>query len=236
VGAIAMRGAGCTWNDILDRDIDAKVERTRGRPLPAGDATPGQAVAWMAMQAIVGAFVLASFNGFAIAVGLTSLLLVAIYPLMKRVTFWPQLVLGLAFNWGALLGWAEATGTLPVAAVALYVGGVAWTLVYDTIYAMQDQRDDSIVGVRSTARRFAGQPVAWLATFAVVTIAGFALAGILASVRWPYFVGVAAVGLHLTWQIATLRREQPADCLAKFRANRHIGWLLLGGILLARFL
>ena len=142
LGAIAMRGAGCTWNDILDRKIDAQVERTRDRPLPAGEATVGQAVVWGIAQAAIGAIVLFSFNLNAIVVGLASLLIVAIYPLMKRVTSWPQVILGLAFNWGALLGWTAVRGQIEWPAVALYIGGVAWTLVYDTIYAMQDQRDD----------------------------------------------------------------------------------------------
>ncbi|HJQ57092.1 MAG TPA: UbiA family prenyltransferase, partial [Vineibacter sp.] len=169
IGAIAMRGAGCTWNDLLDRDIDAQVERTRNRPLPAGEATPRQAMVWLVLQSMVGAIVLFSFGWFAIAVGLASLLIVAVYPLMKRLTSWPQVVLGFAFNWGALLGWAVVAGEQIVggvdpfatglaAALALYAGGIAWTLVYDTIYAMQDQRDDAIIGVGSTARRFADAP------------------------------------------------------------------------------
>ena len=234
VGAIAMRGAGCTWNDIIDRDIDAKVERTRGRPLPSADVTVRQATRWMVLQAALGALVLASFNLFAILVGLASLLLVAIYPLMKRVTFWPQFVLGLTFNWGALLGWAAVRGDLAAPAIALYAAGVAWTLVYDTIYAMQDQRDDSIIGVRSTARRFSQHPTAWLSLFAVVSVVLLTVAGAFAKAGWPYYAGVGAVALHLAWQIVTVRRDVPADCLAKFKANRHIGWLLLGGILAAQ--
>ncbi|MCW5747774.1 MAG: 4-hydroxybenzoate octaprenyltransferase [Alphaproteobacteria bacterium] len=239
IGAFAMRGAGCTWNDILDRHIDAHVERTRDRPLPAGEVTVGQALAWLAAQAAVGAAILFSFNLFAIAVGLASLLIVAIYPLMKRITSWPQVVLGFAFNWGALLGWAAVGADRPClayAALSLYLAGVAWTLVYDTIYAMQDQRDDAIIGVRSTARRFQAQPQAWLTLFAVLTVIGLALAGWLARIGGVYYVGLAAVAAHLAWQVATVKPRDPADCLHKFRANRWIGWLLLAGILAGRLL
>jgi 4-hydroxybenzoate polyprenyltransferase len=237
VGAVAMRGAGCTWNDILDRDFDARVERTRRRPLPAGEATVTQALAWSAAQAAIGAVILFSFNGFAIAVGLASLAIVAIYPLMKRVTSWPQVVLGFAFNWGVLLGWAavgDGRPGLTAAALCLYAAGVAWTLVYDTIYAMQDQRDDAVVGVRSTARRFQAHPQAWLTVFAVLTLLGIALAGWLVNIGALYYFGVAAVAAHLAWQVITVKPHDPADCLHKFKANRFIGWLLLAGILAAR--
>jgi 4-hydroxybenzoate polyprenyltransferase len=266
IGAVAMRGAGCTWNDLLDRDIDARVERTRSRPLPAGEATPRQAMVWLLLQSTVGAVVLFSFGWFAIAVGLASLLVVAVYPLMKRLTSWPQVVLGFAFNWGALLGWAVvadarsracATDCLHAAsrlkraaaeclacddplaaglyaALALYAAGIAWTLVYDTIYAMQDQRDDAIVGVRSTARRFQAHPQAWLTVFAILTVVGFALAGMLATIGFWYYVGLAAVAAHLARQVVTVKPHDPADCLHKFKANRWIGWLLLAGILAGR--
>ncbi len=235
IGAIAMRGAGCTWNDILDRDVDAQVERTRDRPLPAGEATVGKALAWMVIQALVGAAVLASFNRFAIVVGLASLAVVAIYPLMKRLTSWPQVVLGLAFNWGALLGWAAVRGAIEWPAVALYVGGIAWTLVYDTIYAMQDQRDDAIVGVRSTARRFQRHPRAWLSFFAAIAVLGFGAAGWLTQLGPIFYVFLILVAGHLAWQVATVKPDNQADCLAKFRANRWIGWLFLAGILAARY-
>jgi 4-hydroxybenzoate polyprenyltransferase len=245
IGAVAMRGAGCTWNDLLDRDIDAQVERTRNRPLPAGEATPRQAMVWLILQSMVGAVVLFSFGWFAIAVGLASLLIVAVYPLMKRLTTWPQVVLGFAFNWGALLGWAVVADPAVradrdplahglAAALALYLGGIAWTLVYDTIYAMQDQRDDAIVGVRSTARRFQAHPQAWLTVFALLALFGYATAGRLMALGPWYDVGLAAVGAHLAWQVATVKPRDPADCLHKFRANRWIGWLLLAGILAGR--
>jgi len=234
IGALAMRSAGCTWNDLLDRDVDAHVERTRNRPLPAGEVTTRQALAWLVIQAALGAVILFSFNTFAIVVGLASLLVVAIYPLMKRVTSWPQVVLGFAFNWGALLGWAVTQDRIPAAAIALYLGGVAWTLVYDTIYAMQDQRDDAIVGVHSTARRFQARPRTWLTFFAVLTVAGFGLAGWLTGIGVLYYVALAAVAAHLAWQVVTLKPHDPADCLHKFQANRFIGWLLLVGIIAGR--
>jgi 4-hydroxybenzoate polyprenyltransferase len=236
IGAIAMRGAGCTWNDILDRDFDAKVERTKTRPLPAGEVTVRAAIIFLVAQSLIGLAVLLSFPTFAVIVGAASLLVVAIYPLMKRLTDWPQVVLGFAFNWGALLGWAVLRGEIGWPAIALYVGGIAWTLVYDTIYAMQDQRDDAIVGVRSTARRFAGNPVLWLSGFAIVTLVCFALAIQLAGLAWPAWLGLAGVAAHLFWQIATLKPADPADCLHKFRANRILGWLLLFGLLAGRAL
>jgi 4-hydroxybenzoate polyprenyltransferase len=236
IGAIAMRGAGCTWNDILDRDVDARVERTRARPLPAGEISVRAAMVFLLAQSVVGLLVLLSFPPFAIMVGAASLLVVAVYPLMKRLTDWPQVVLGFAFNWGALLGWAVLRGEIGWPAIALYIGGIAWTLVYDTIYAMQDQRDDAIVGVRSTARRFAANPVRWLSFFAVVTVLLFGLAIHVAALAWPAWIGLAAAAAHLVWQIATLNPHDPADCLAKFRANRHLGWLLLLGLLAGRAL
>lgn len=226
LGAIAMRGAGCTWNDIVDRKIDAQVERTRGRPLPSGELKLKDALIWMVLQSLVGVAILFKLNKFAGAVALASLILVAIYPTMKRLTSWPQFVLGLAFNWGALVGYAAITAALSWAAVALYAGGVAWTLVYDTIYAMQDQRDDAVIGVRSTARRFASAPRRWLTLFAVLALAAWALAGVLAPLGSLYFAVLVAVALHLGWQIAFLKPHDPADCLAKFKANAHLGLLL----------
>jgi 4-hydroxybenzoate polyprenyltransferase len=230
LGAISMRGAGCTWNDILDRKIDAGVERTRGRPLPAGEVTLRGAIVWMVLQALIGAVILFKFNKVAVGVGLGSLAVVAIYPLMKRITSWPQLVLGFAFNWGALLGYAAVTGTLSWATVALYLGGVAWTLVYDTIYAMQDQRDDAIVGVRSTARRFQDAPRRWLTLFAVLALTLWTGTGLLAPLGAAYFALLALVALHFAWQIATLKPQNQPDCLFKFKANAWLGWLMLAAI------
>ncbi|MGD9885264.1 MAG: 4-hydroxybenzoate octaprenyltransferase [Reyranella sp.] len=235
LGALAMRGAGCTWNDIVDRKVDAQVERTRGRPLPSGEVKLRQALVWMVLQSLVGAAILFKFNKFAGAVALSSLVLVLIYPTMKRITSWPQVVLGLAFNWGALVGYAAVTGTLSWATVALYVGGVAWTMVYDTIYAMQDQRDDAIVGVRSTARRFAGAPRRWLTLFAVLAVAAWLMAGLLAGLALPFFVVLAAIAAHFAWQIGSLKPNDPADCLAKFQANAGLGGLLVVAIVVGHF-
>ncbi|SRR5581483_5035365 len=234
VGALAMRGAGCTWNDIVDRKIDAQVERTRSRPLPSGEVKLKNALAWTAIQLAIGAVILFKLNKFAGGVALCSMILVAIYPSMKRFTFWPQVILGLAFNWGALVGYATITETLSWATVLLYFGGVSWTLVYDTIYAMQDQRDDAIVGVRSTARRFAHAPRRWLAAFALLALALWGLSGLLAHLKPVYFAGLLLVALHLGWQIATLKPDDQADCLTKFRANEYLGWLLLIAIAAGR--
>jgi 4-hydroxybenzoate polyprenyltransferase len=230
LGALAMRGAGCTWNDIVDRKVDAGVERTRGRPLPAGEVTLRDAILWMVLQSLVGVVLLFKFNKFAGAIALASLLLVAVYPTMKRLTSWPQVVLGLAFNWGALLGYAVVTGTLSWAAVALYVGGVAWTLVYDTIYAMQDQRDDAIMDVGSTARRFATAPRRWIGLFAVLALGAWTLAGAVAPLGPGYFAILALIAVHFGWQIATLKPADQAACLAKFKANAQVGWLLLAAV------
>lgn len=227
VGAIAMRGAGCTWNDIVDRKVDAGVERTRGRPLPSGELKLHHALIWMALQGAVGAAVLFKLNKFAGGVALLSLLLVAIYPTMKRITSWPQVVLGFAFNWGALVGYAAVIGTLSWATIALYFGGVAWTMVYDTIYAMQDQRDDAVVGVRSTARRFAAAPRRWLSFFAVLAIGLWIATGLLAPLGIGYFVLLTGIAAHLCWQIALLKPDDQADCLMRFKSNRLVGWLML---------
>ena len=234
VGALAMRGAGCTWNDIVDRKIDAQVERTRNRPLPAGEVKLKNALIWTAIQLAVGAVVLFKLNKFAGGIALCSLVLVGIYPAMKRFTFWPQFVLGLAFNWGALVGYASVTERLSWATVLLYLGGVAWTLVYDTIYAMQDERDDAVIGIGSTARRFTAAPRRWLGLFVLLALGLWALAGLIAHLKPVYFAGLLAVALHFAWQVATLKPDNQADCLAKFKANAHIGWLLLIAIALGR--
>lgn len=231
IGALAARGAGCTWNDIVDRKVDARVERTRNRPLPSGEVTLRNALIWMVLQSLVAVLVLFKLNKVAGGVALLSLVLVAIYPTMKRFTYWPQVVLGLAFNWGALVGYVSVTGTLSWAAVALYAGGVAWTLVYDTIYAMQDQRDDAIVGVGSTARRFAEAPRRWLTLFAVLALLAWTLAGHLAGLGAYYFVLLIGIALHLAWQIALLKPDDPADCLMRFKSNAHLGLLLTAAVI-----
>ena len=231
IGAVVMRGAGCTYNDIVDRDFDAKVARTALRPIPSGQVSAWQAAAFLAAQLLVGLLILLTFNRFTILLGVLSLALVFTYPLMKRITYWPQAFLGLTFNWGALMGWAAATGRLGLPAFALYAGGIAWTLHYDTIYAHQDKEDDALIGVKSTALKLGAQTKPWLAGFSVATIVLFEIAVGLAHLGWPAMLAVAGVALHLTWQILTVDLDDPADCLAKFRSNRWIGWLLLIGII-----
>jgi 4-hydroxybenzoate polyprenyltransferase len=235
LGALAMRGAGCTWNDIVDRKVDAQVERTRTRPLPAGEVKVHQALIWMAIQCAVGALILFKLNKFAGGVALASIALVLVYPTMKRFTWWPQFILGLAFNWGALVGYAAITETLAWPALALYAGGVAWTLVYDTIYAMQDQRDDAVIGVRSTARLFADHPRAWLSLFAGLTLALWIAAGWLAALSPLYYAVLAVVALHFAWQIVLLKPGDPVDCQMRFKSNAQVGLLLTAAILAGRF-
>src|SRR3954452_22044273 len=192
VGAFAMRGAGCTWNDITDRDLDAKVERTRSRPIPAGQVSVAQAAAFLVLQALVGLAVLLQFNRFAIWTGIASLVIVAVYPFMKRITYWPQIVLGLAFSWGALMGFADTFGRIDAIALLLYAGSIAWVIGYDTIYAHQDVEDDALIGIKSTARLFGARThraLVVLYSLAVVFI-GAALA--LAGTRWPAWIGLVA--------------------------------------------
>ena len=231
-GAFLMRGAGCTWNDITDRDIDAAVARTRSRPLPSGQVTVRQALAWMVVQALAAAGILFSYNWLAVGLGVASLALVAIYPFAKRFTWWPQVFLGLAFNWGALLAWAAHANDLPVGALLLYAAGIAWTLYYDTIYAHQDREDDALIGVKSTARLFGANSARWLAGFLALTVLLMAAAVIVtippARGVWPMLMalaGVWAMGAHMVWQMRRLDIDDPASCLAIFRANRDTGLL-----------
>jgi 4-hydroxybenzoate polyprenyltransferase len=231
IGALAMRGAGCCWNDIMDRDFDGRVARTALRPIPSGDITVRQAVFFMGLLMLIGLLVLVPFNLFAVAVAVSSLVLVVIYPLMKRVTYWPQFFLGLAFNWGALVGWAAVTGGLALPAALLYAAGIAWTLGYDTIYAHQDKEDDALIGLKSTALKFGARTRPWLWGFYAATIALMAAAGITANLGWPYY-GLLAVGAaQLAWQAAAIDIDSPADCLAKFRSNRLFGFIVLAGMI-----
>ncbi len=237
LGAALMRGAGCTWNDLTDQDFDAKVTRTRSRPLPSGQVTPRQAAVWMALQALVAFAILLTFPPAAIWLGVASLALVAIYPFAKRFTWWPQVFLGLAFNWGALLGWAAHTGGLGWPPVLLYVAGIAWTLFYDTIYAHQDREDDALIGVKSTARLFGTATKRWLAGFAALTIALLASATLAAGLTGGALIaglaGVAAMAAHLVWQLRRLDIDSPDTCLMLFRANRDAGLTFLAGLLIA---
>jgi 4-hydroxybenzoate polyprenyltransferase len=236
IGAVAMRGAGCTLNDLIDRDLDAQVTRTQTRPLPSGQVTPLQALIFMALQLLIGAAILLSFNRFAIALGIAVLTLIATYPLMKRVTYWPQFFLGLNFNWGALLGWAAERGSLGGPAVLLYLGGIAWTLGYDTIYAHQDKEDDARIGIKSSALRLGAATRPYLFMFYGVAAALWLMAGIVADLAWPYELGLALALLQMAWQAARVDLDSPDDCLVKFRSNRWVGWLLLLGIVAAHAL
>ena len=229
-GAVVMRGAGCTYNDIVDRDFDAKVERTRTRPIPSGQVSVKQAIAFIVLQLAVGLAILLQLNWLAVALGAASLLLVFTYPLMKRVTYWPQFVLGLAFNWGALLGWAAVTGALAWAPALLYAGGIAWTLGYDTIYAHQDKEDDILVGVKSTALKLGAQSRRWIAGFYIAAVAFFAAAGVADGRDWPFFTALALGALQLAWQVADGDLDDAADCLVKFKSNRYFGWILVAGL------
>jgi 4-hydroxybenzoate polyprenyltransferase len=230
IGAFAMRGAGCTWNDITDRDLDAKVERTRSRPIPAGQVSVKQALAFMVLQALVGLAVLVQFNRFAIATGIASLLIVAIYPFMKRITYWPQVVLGLAFSWGALMGFAAAFGRIDATALVLYAGSIAWVIGYDTIYAHQDTEDDALIGIKSTARLFGENTKPALAVFYGIAVVLIGVALKLAGSGWPAFVGLAAFAAHLVWQIKRLAISDPALCLRIFWSNREAGLLLFASL------
>jgi 4-hydroxybenzoate polyprenyltransferase len=232
VGAFVMRGAGCTWNDIVDRHLDARVERTRSRPIPSGQVSVAQAAAFMATQALVGLLVLVQFNSFAIATGIASLAIVAVYPFMKRITWWPQIVLGLAFSWGALMGWAAWFGRLDPPAVLLYAGAICWVIGYDTIYAHQDREDDALIGVRSTARLFAARTKPMLAVFYTLAVILIGAAGRLAGGGLVFWLGLAAFAAHLGWQIARLDIGDPDNCLAVFKSDRDAGLILFAGMVL----
>ncbi|MCS0502109.1 4-hydroxybenzoate octaprenyltransferase [Ancylobacter mangrovi] len=236
IGAVAMRGAGCTWNDILDRDIDGRVERTRLRPLPSGQVGLLGAFVFLGLQALVGLIVLLCLPPFAIVTALSSLGVVAVYPLMKRVIWIPQLVLGLAFSWGALMGFAALIEALPPAAFLLYAGSILWVVGYDTIYAHQDREDDEQVGVKSSARLLGSATRPWLA----VLYAGAALligAALVAAGAGPLaYAGLAAFALHLAWQVRRLDIDDPALCLVVFRSNRDAGLLLFAGLAAAALL
>ena len=230
LGAWLMRGAGCTWNDITDRDFDAQVARTRSRPIPSGQVSVRQAVLWMVLQSLVAFGILLTFNTNAILLGVASLALVCIYPFAKRFTWWPQIFLGLAFNWGALLAWTAATGSLAWPAVVLYAAGIVWTLFYDTIYAHQDTEDDALIGVKSTARLFGDDSPRWLKWFLIGSVTLLAAALILALAEAVTVLalvvalgGAWAFGWHLAWQLRTLNIDDPARCLTLFRSNRDAG-------------
>jgi 4-hydroxybenzoate polyprenyltransferase len=236
IGAVVMRGAGCTLNDIADREYDGRVARTRLRPIPSGRVSVPRAAAFMAAQLAIGAAILLSLNRLSILLGVAVLALIATYPFMKRVTYWPQLFLGLNFNWGALIGWTAVTGSLALPPLLLYLGGICWTLGYDTIYAHQDKEDDARIGVKSSALALGERTRPFLfAVYAAAALLWLA-AGLANGLGWAFFIGLAVVAALLAWQAARVDTDDPADCLKKFRANRIVGWLVLAAIVAGNLL
>ncbi len=231
VGAFAMRGAGCTWNDITDRDLDAKVERTRSRPIPSGQVSVAQAFVFLVVQALIGLAVLLQFNRFAVVAGIASLAIVAVYPFMKRITWWPQVVLGLAFSWGALMGFAVTFGRIDATALFLYAGSIAWVIGYDTIYAHQDAEDDALIGVKSTALLFGARTRPALIGFYALAVVLIGVSLRLAGAGLPAWLGLLAFAAHLSWQVWQFEIGDPALCLRIFRSNRDAGLLLFAGLL-----
>jgi 4-hydroxybenzoate polyprenyltransferase len=231
-GAIIMRGAGCTLNDIADRNFDGKVERTRLRPIPSGQVSIAGAIAFLILLCLAGLVILLQFNAFTVVLGIASLAIVAIYPFMKRVTYWPQAVLGLAFNWGALVGWSATHGSLSAAPLLLYAGGICWTLAYDTIYAHQDKDDDILIGVKSTALKFGNRTIYWLGLFFAAALVLIDAAVWLAGGTLIAHVGVAAAAMQAAWQLARFDAAKPDRCLELFRSNRIFGLIITLALLL----
>jgi 4-hydroxybenzoate polyprenyltransferase len=230
VGAFVMRGAGCTYNDIVDKDYDAGVARTAARPIPSGQVTVRQAQAFMLALCGIGFLVLVQLNSFTIVLGIASLALIAAYPFAKRLTYWPQIMLGLTFKWGALVGWSAITGALALAPLALYAGAVLWTIGYDTIYAHQDKDDDLALGLKSSALRLGAATPQWLAALYGGAILLWGLAGVLAGAGLVYFLTLALACAQFGWQAATLDMADTRNCLVRFRSNRVTGWLLFLGL------
>ena len=235
-GAIIMRGAGCVWNDITDRDFDAAVARTRLRPIPSGQVSVRQALLFLALLLGLGAIILWQMNSFTQILGAASLILIVTYPFMKRITWWPQAFLGLTFNWGALMGHAAVTNTLDQSALLIYAAGFFWTLAYDTIYAHQDSDDDALIGVKSTARLFGETSPHWIAGFFALSLFMFAAAAFQAQAGIYFWLGIAAAGLHGLWQLWRLDIHDAGICLTLFRSNREFGLLILAGALMDQFL
>jgi 4-hydroxybenzoate polyprenyltransferase len=232
IGAFAMRGAGCTWNDLVDRDLDRRVERTRSRPIPSGAVTVTAAGVFLALQALVGLAVLLQFNSFTRLVGFSSLGVVAIYPFMKRITYWPQIVLGLAFSWGALMGWPALLGRLDVPPLLLYAGAIFWVIGYDTIYAHQDREDDALIGIKSTALLFGTRTRPALSVFYGLAVLLLALSEWSTGGGLISALGIGAFAAHLAWQVNRLDIADPALCLRLFKSNRDAGLLLFAGLLI----
>jgi len=230
IGAFMMRGAGCTWNDLVDRDLDGRVERTRSRPIPSGQVSVTQAAVFLVLQALVGLAVLLQFNRFTIATGIASLIIVAIYPFMKRITYWPQIVLGLAFSWGALMGWPAAFGRLDWPALILYAGSISWVIGYDTIYAHQDREDDALIGIKSTALLFGERTKPMLTLFYAGVGLLIGIAGAMAGGKLIFALGLAAFAVHLAWQIRRIDIGDSALCLRLFKSNRDAGLILFAAL------
>jgi len=231
VGAFVMRAAGCSYNDYVDRDFDAQVARTKTRPIPSGQVSPSQALYFTGGLSLVGLLVLLQFNVFTIFLGAASLLLVAIYPYMKRFTNWPQITLGLAFNWGTLVGWSSAQGSLSSAPIALYLGSVLWTVGYDTIYAHQDKEDDLLLGLKSTAIRFGEDTKYWIGGLYGGAVVLWVLAAYLAGAHLITFLTLALICLHFAWQVSSLNIQDDENCLSRFRSNRDVGAVFMAGLL-----
>ncbi|MFM7083766.1 MAG: 4-hydroxybenzoate octaprenyltransferase [Hyphomicrobium sp.] len=230
-GAVTMRGAGCAYNDFIDRDFDAKVTRTANRPIASGQISHKQTVILIFVLSMIGLGILLQLNQFSIILGASSTLLVLVYPFMKRVTNWPQLFLGLVFNWGALLGWSAVKGDLSVSAFALYVGAVLWTIGYDTIYAHQDAKDDVMLNLKSTALRFGEKSATWVGGFYFVAVVCWGIAGLLADAQSVFFLSLLLVGLQFVWQVFSFDPKDPAKCLQCFRSNKYVGAALFIGLL-----
>ena len=236
IGAMIMRAAGCCLNDIIDRNYDASIARTRDRPIASGTVSIKNGLIFMSILSILGLIILIQFNTFTVVTGIASLLIVLIYPYSKRYTNWPQIILGLAFNWGALLGWTAIHSKIEMPAILLYVGGIFWTLGYDTIYALQDKKDDYIVGVKSTARILEDNIRVWLCLFFALAILFFGLAGWFTALKWPFYIGVLCITFQASWQIIDLKPNDPSDCLYKFKSNQLFGWIFLCSVFLGQLL
>jgi 4-hydroxybenzoate polyprenyltransferase len=236
IGTVVMRGAGCAFNDIVDRKYDAQVARTKGRPIPSGRVSVPAAMIFTAVLALTGLAVLIQFNRFTVMLGIASLALVAIYPFMKRVTWWPQAWLGVTFNWGALMGFAAQTGRLDLPVLFLYAGLFFWTLGYDTIYAHQDREDDALIGVKSTARLLMQQSGTWILRFYAACFTLLLAAGFAEHAGWPFTFVMLAAGAHLLWQVRRLEINDAANCLALFRANAATGALFAASFAVASWI
>ena len=232
IGSFVMRGAGCTYNDIIDRKYDSKVARTASRPIPSGQISVKKAFLWLSVQSIFGLLILLCLNKFSIILGRLSIVLITMYPFMKRITWWPQFFLGLAFNFGALLGWSAVTNSISLTSILLYLGGIFWTLGYDTIYALQDIHDDTLIGIKSSARIVFQKVKLFLSVMYVMALIFFIAAGYVSKTGWFFWPFIVLCLLHFSWQVKDLNINSSSDCLKKFRSNNHIGIILFFGIIL----